>query len=182
MASEGPNSPGTIIGDMVGSHLWSNPENAGASDDTYATVSVAGADSEALQATDFGFSIPVDATVDGIVCEVEGKESTGADRLDDLAVRIIKGGVVGSTDRSNASFWAFSDTYRSYGGTTDKWGETWEPADINASDFGFSISVHGFFGGGSSACAVDHIRITVHYTEAGGGGNRRRRMIMTRKS
>jgi len=61
----------------------------------------------------------------------------------DDKVRIIKGGVVGSTDRASGSAWPGTLTYSTYGSSSDLWGETWTVADINSSSFGVAISAKG---------------------------------------
>jgi len=170
MPSQGPNSPSTVADDSsIGSVAWSNPGNATTSDDSRATASIRSQSgpSHYLKATDFGFSIPSGATIDGIEVEVE-KGSNANNQVADNAVRIVKGGTIGSTDKSGAN-WATTDAYITHGGASDLWGKTWTPTDINNSNFGFAIS---------ASCGapvfrdgyIDHIRITVHYTEGAGGG------------
>lgn len=113
-----------------------------------------------LKATNFGFSIPGGSTIEGIVVEVERKES-GSNVAKDYRVRIIKGGSIGSTDKANASEWPTSDTYQSYGAFNDVWGETWSASDINDSGFGVAIAALGL---GTGTAYIDHIRITVYYS------------------
>lgn len=69
---------------------------------------------------------------------------SSADPIWDNAVRIVKGGSIGSTDKSTGVNWASSDpnSYIRYGGSSDLWGETWTVAQINASDFGIALSGH----------------------------------------
>lgn len=113
MASQGPLSPGSIVNNLsAGGVAWSNPGNALASDDAYATVTLLKPDLEL------------------------------------------------SDNRATATLWPASDTYVSYGGPADLWGRTWTPEEINDSNFGVAISAQ--FAGTAS---VDHIRITVTYTE-----------------
>jgi hypothetical protein len=170
VASSGPLSPGTLANDAAyGSLAWANPSNAASSNDSRATVTITNVNdiSNYLKATNFGFSIPAGATIDGIVVEFEqGSSSNG--RILDSRVRIVKGGTVGSTDKSNGTGWPATDTYRTYGSSSDLWGETWTSTDINASTFGVVISCTNTTTSGVEA-RVDHIRITVHYTEASSG-------------
>ena len=42
----------------------------------------------------------------------------------DYAVRIIKGGTIGSTDRASGTAWSSSSAYTTYGSSSDLWGET----------------------------------------------------------
>ena len=169
MATAGPNSTGTVVSDStVGTEVWSNPSNATASDDSRATCTIgtgSGTIGEYLKCTNFGFSIPAGSTIDGITVEVE-MSATQVNRVRDNAVRIVKGGTIGSTDKASGTGWPTSDTYRTYGGAADLWGETWTVSDINASTFGFAISPTAT-GAGTRDARVDHVRITIDYTAGG---------------
>lgn len=172
MASEGPNSPGTSGTDSgVGSVNWSNASNILASDDARADVILNGGQiSYYLKATNFGFALASGVTISGITVEIEiAYGGFGGGYIVDNRARIIKGGTIGATDKSNVSTWPASDTYRTYGSTSELWGETWSYSDINDSTFGFALSV--ICPSGSVAQAVvDHVRITVEYTSGVSGG------------
>ena len=63
------------------------------------------------------------------------------DGVYDNAVRIVKSnGTIGTTNLSEGTGWGYGD--KVYGSSSNLWGETWSPADINDSDFGFAISVY----------------------------------------
>ena len=167
MADTGAISPGTMADDAtVGTVAWTNPDNAKVSDSVYATAVVANTEiTHYLKATNFGFVIPTGATINGILVEVEKKDTFGNSVVSaDNAVRIIKGGVIGSTDKSSLDHWLFAEAYKSYGSSTDLWGETWTASDINDATFGFAISAKGINASFSGSLKVDHIRITVYYT------------------
>jgi len=163
-SSEGPLSPGTVVSVMrPDGYPWTNPSNAVSSNNSYATADAGTEISDYLKATNFGFNIPVGATIDGIKVEIERHVPTLDDSCD-MGAFIVKGGsVMSATNRSDSSICPMSDAdaYKTYGGETDKWGETWTVADINSSDFGFAYegSSHG-----AGLLYVDHIRITVYYT------------------
>ena len=163
---QGPNSPGTVVNDnSIGTIPWVNPGNATTSDDADATCNLESSSPNGnyLKATNFGFAIPADATINGILVEFEKDQDAQMNSIYDNAVRIVKGGVIGSTDRKLASQWPTSDTYVSYGSNSDLWGETWTPADINSNGFGVAISpIYSYAGIGTAR--IDHIRITVYYT------------------
>ena len=164
MASEGPNSPSSVVNSGSGLS-WTSPGNATSSNGADSTAETESDTTKKLLATDFGFSIPTGATIDGIVVEVEQASDEGC--VDDVA-SIVKGGVLVGTDKAKPGNWPASDTYVSYGTyQTDLWGVTWIDSHINASDFGFAISVD--LGGDPAKAYVDHIRITVHYTTASKG-------------
>ena len=160
--NSGATSPGTMANDATyGSIGWSTPDNAKTSNDTYTTVVfVSPLISNYLKATNVSFSIPTGATINGIVVEVEKKQTNGTTIIDDR-VRIVKGGTIGSTDKSTGATWPTTEAYVAYGSSSDLWGETWSASDINGSTFGFVISNSGSAIGSAS---VDHMRITVYYT------------------
>lgn len=164
MSSQGPLLAGTGADDSAfGSVTWSNPGNITALDNVYATASLSTSTfSHYLKATNFGFSIPVDATIDGIVVEIERKSSVGS-AVNDNRIRIVKGGVVGTTDRSAGAAWPTTETIASFGSSSDLWGETWTAADINASNFGVVFAAVGTM---AATASVDIKQITVYFTEA----------------
>lgn len=168
MSDTGWVSPGTVVSDSsVGTGAWSNPDNARASDDSYATVSLANSTSEYLKATNFGFIIPVGSTIDGIEVKIERK-SGGAGNIKDSAVRIVKDGSISSTNNyDDTTTWPTSDTDKTYGASDDLWGETWSASDINSSTSGVVVSAVEVIHEGSVVASIDHIQIKVYYTEGG---------------
>lgn len=158
---------GALIGGTVN---WSNPGNASSSNDVYATAilgdgSPTGQDSRYLEATNFGFSIPPGAVINGIQVNVE-RAASGAGTINDNSVRLIKNGSIVGSDYSSSTDWGTTDQNVVYGvGTTDKWGTTWTAADINNSAFGLAFSAHHH---GSvhidRTARVDSITMTVYYT------------------
>lgn len=164
MSSQGPRSGGTFDGGSAG-NVWTNPGNVVASDNVYADCSLGAtpSSSAALTVTNFGFTIPAGATIRGIKVEREGKcDINGA--VIGIACQLIKGGAVHGTDKGGGPALGDTDGYATIGGATDLWGGTWTPADINASNFGFYEAVYNTIGAGLSA-HMDHVRITVYYSE-----------------
>ena len=146
--SSGPNSPATVTDDgSYGSKTWTNPGNAAASDNAIATATHSNlaptASTHYLNAVDFGFSIPSDMTIDGVVVEIERKcshNSAPNDCTDDT-VKLVKGGTVqGNNNGDTSTLWPTSYAYATYGSASDLWGLTLAPSDINASNFGAVLS------------------------------------------
>lgn len=159
--SQGPNSPGTAVNDpSIGTAAWSFTAHVAASDDSYAVASVP---SQYLKATNFGFSLPPAAKVEGITVTVEKSSAGGT--VFDASVRIVKGGTVTGAERKEppTNFWPMTDVVVTYGGSSDLWGESWTAAQINAAGFGVAVA------GGDSfdSAAIDHITITVTYSLCG---------------
>ncbi len=173
MASSGPNSPGTLANDAgFGDDAWANAGNAASSNDVYATCAIGGGNSsQSLKATNFGFAIPGGATINGVSCTVERK-SSDADTLDDQQPRLVKAGTI----EENA-FLALgtggvvptTDAVATFGGATDLGNTpiTLSAAEVNASDFGVAYRMTNT--ASAATGSVDHITVTVHYTEAAGG-------------
>lgn len=174
----GPASGATFADDAaVGTIAWTSPGNAVASDDSRATAALTiSTTSHYLKATNFGFAIPAAATITGIFVEVENSEAGGAGTVRDSSVRIVKGGVISGNNRAIAIDWSPVDSYVPY--SSDLWGLSWTPADINATDFGVAISAFET-GSGSETARIDHIRITVAYSLGGPPERRRTAMAMT---
>lgn len=174
MATAGPNNPGTTASDSgVGTVAWTNPGNVASSNNSYATATLtSGSVSHYLKVTNFGFSIPAGATINGITVEIERNVQNHAlaDPVQDNRVRLVKAGTIQTTDKASVSNWPASDTYATYGGGADLWSGTWTDSDINDSGFGMAISAKGVSVLNDPPVAqIDHIRITITYTEAAGG-------------
>lgn len=178
MPSQTRSSAGTII-NVGGGVSWSNPDRAAASDNSYARVTIGNNTSAFLRATNWtpAFSIPSNAVFDGIVCECEvhfSIDAFGTPVREEDVFLIVAGASVGNS-RPDLSSWAMSDGYKVSGFPTDfsAWGvPTLTPDQVNAADFGFEMKARSL-GAGSVIVRVDHMRITVYYTEAGLPTNKR---------
>lgn len=170
MASAGPNSPSAADGTVGTGTSWSNATNAYASDDARATATLSsGASTRFLSLTGFGFSIPSTATIDGIVLEIE--RSRLGQIIRDSSIKFLKAGSqVGDDVAATGTNWPTTDAYATYGTSTSLHGTTWSYSDINASNFGVEIKAVWAGAKGSGTARIDHVRITVYYTDAGGGG------------
>lgn len=173
MASQGPTSCGTGADDAtIGTITWLNPTRITASDDSRATgTGTIGTVTHYLKGTNFGFTIPSGATIDGIVVEWERSDSLArsASPCLDNEIKIVKGGTIGATNKADlVTAWGTTDAYAVYGSSSDLWGETWTDTDINGSTFGSVLSCQSSVVGGTYLGQVDHCRITVYYTAASG--------------
>jgi len=153
--SQGPNYAGAAS--AVG---WTNPTDAIGTPDNACAFSVTAGD--ILDLTNFGFTIPDAAVINGITVEVKFAGTTPGD--DGVQVRLLKGGspvgntqdiyaVSGQSDCNTSAF-------RTVGSPTDLWGTTWTASDINAANFGVRLSKLGPTG----TSYVDSVRITVEYS------------------
>lgn len=162
---------------------WSNPTNCFASDDARATAALTGSGGGTkTNYLSVNFSalaglIPVGATIDGVFAEVEKSVTSTSGNPVDGSVILSKDGTTAgpvggniSNDKASATVWSTTDTYASYGGPNDTWGFTsLTRADVIAGTFAFMISGFKTPGETSTTVRIDHVRITVYYTDAGGG-------------
>lgn len=161
MAVRGPNNPASgTTNNAVGTVDWTDPGNITSQNDQYATVSSSSATSYLLVGSDYGFSIPLMATLDGIVVEIDRSKQSGTDVVDSRVVLWLNGAAVAGDNKASASSWPTSDAIASYGGSTDIWGTTLTAADVSQSTFGAAIAVDLT----SATAQVDNIRITIYYT------------------
>lgn len=158
MPSAGPNSPGTLANASINTNNWTNPSNAGASDNAYATLAADGNPGR-LDGYNLGFAIPAGSSIDGIVVEVEIKISTGSDWLDANLAADLPGGS-GFAWMKSASY-DTTEGYKTFGSSSDTWGRAWTAAEINSSNFGAFVKPEA----ASGTVSVDHIRVTVYYTD-----------------
>jgi hypothetical protein len=172
-ADTGATSPGTAVSDSSeGGTVWTNPGDADGTDGTNATVGTFNVDTELLKATNFGFSIPTGASIDGIELTVY-KNFLGI-ATDDKTVKLVKGGsLVGDNKQTDTNWPTSLNDPVLYGGSTDLWGTTWAESEVNASTFGVAMSANASCIGlcfPASTVQVEQIYLTVYYTEAPSGG------------
>ena len=142
---------------------WTNPSNAGASDDRYATTFLMNEyTSSYLKITNFGFSIPSGATINWIKVSIERKASI-TNRVRDSSVKLVKDGTISGNDKATTTYWGTSDSSEDHGGT-DTWGVTLTANDINSSSFGCVISVTNPSTVSGATAYIDDVIITVDYT------------------
>ena len=164
MPSQGPRYPTTFGEDSsVGTVDWSGINISDVGDDgglaaTFSTTGVR----YYLVTTNFGFTIPPNSLILGIVVEVERMETSTNENLIDNSVKLVKAGAIVGSEKAQAGEWPLAMTVATYGTSTDLWGVPWTPGEINASTFGVGFSPNKQAGGGFGQ--IDFIRITVHYT------------------
>ncbi len=161
---------------------WDSTANIEANDGHYANVLLAAAStcidtncyySRSLIASGFGFHIPLKAAILGIKVEILRNFDIGnciSDSIVELAkneVGISSGSQPVGNNYASSTLWnKFNGPipYISYGGSSDEWGVSWAPADINSSNFGVFFAVKNTNSKSTPTAKVDHIRITVTYS------------------
>ena len=168
----------------VGTVAWTNPSNAvGHQTTARATFTHAGnATSQYLKLTNFGFSIPSTATINGIQVSIlrvstsfyQPAPKYAQVSVFDNSVTLYKAGTAAGTAKTVAGNWPnISNTPQPYGSSVDLWGTTWAYSDINNSGFGVGISASLVLGGLASAGTgtVYYAGITVYYTTSSGSSS-----------
>jgi hypothetical protein len=169
MSSQGPLNGATAADDAtVGAVSLSNMANALLSDGSFASaILLLGQVTHYLKVTNFGFTIPSDATIDGVFAEIQ-RNATVSIAMTDNSVKLVKGGSISGSEKARSTQWPTASAYQTYGGATDLWGLTLTPADVNLSTFGIVISA---VAGISATANIDHIRLTVYWTGSNRPGN-----------
>ncbi|MGV3628992.1 MAG: DUF6701 domain-containing protein [Betaproteobacteria bacterium] len=159
-------SPGACVSGGGAGDNWNNPDRAVSSNNSDATVSVDGDTSEALECTNYGFSIPAGSVILGITVNVErssNRTQNGGSR--DASLLLLGGSVTGS-DLATTTTYTTSDVVEGHGGAAETWGNTWTSGQINAAAFGAALRVTKPDGGGPPhTVSVDHMPIVVYYSQ-----------------
>lgn len=185
MTTYGPNYSGTVAdgGTYSTANAWTSPTNAQGSTNfstygAYAGAAYTSANrySNYLNFTNFGFSIPGGATINGVYLEVSC-ESVGAGTDTFAVCQLLIGGTATGTDLSASTALPTSNGIVAFGGSSNVWGNSLTSAIVNASNFGATIALYS--GNKNDVDYVYGARITVYAT--GGGSNgllmRRRRAV-----
>jgi parallel beta-helix repeat protein len=148
----------------TGTGIWISPGNITAADTNYATVTLSGATSHYLEGTNYGFSLPSNATINGIQVTIgrfESGQASGNDVRDSVVSLMKSSTLVGSNKGATSTEWPTSNTAASYGANNDLWGTTWTADDINATGFGVALSANST---NNRIASVDTMQIAVTYT------------------
>ena len=176
MASQGPNSPSTASGSV-------SPNNIKVSDGVYDfwEYSFSGTNANPLIASNFGFTIPTGATINGIQVDVQKKANYKLNQAyvrDDTIYLYIWDGsswIMTASKADTVTKWDTTEAYASYGGPTDLWGVTWTAGMLTSiNGIYFLVYFRGYVENSSKTTvrvSVDHIRVTIYYTTAASGGD-----------
>ena len=136
-SSVGPHFPATGANSGTGT-AWTNPTRVIANDNSNTTVAVTSgffntvtATSQTLKATNFGFTIPSNATIDGVVATIGryASANSGSNWVKDNNVQlIIAGTATGNNLGLTSTNWPTGETALNYGSSTsNSWGTTLNP-------------------------------------------------------
>jgi hypothetical protein len=157
---------------ITGEAQWNSCTNAAASDNNRATAgfllgAFSSVNTDYIKMENFGFSVPSGATICGIEVTLERRGQgiiIGSSIVDNIIKLAKNGSPVGSNYASGAA-WTTSDGSTTYGGSSDLWGSSWTPLDINAAGFGCLFSAQMSSGVASVflQAEIDYLQISVYY-------------------
>lgn len=173
----GFNSPLTdslVTGTGDGDGYGTNPTNAFASDETFAVDTNSGAtvnDDCTTNGVDrhmfnnYGFSVPVGATVNGI----EVRQDLKVDSLTDspfTCVELSWNGGTTWTSLKQSSLTSTNLTPYYFGSATDTWGRTWSASDFSNANFKVRVSNGDTdsVNGSTTDFSLDWVPVRVYYT------------------
>lgn len=167
MPSQGPNLPDSGANNTgAGQTAWVAASSITGDDGFEASATLSGSNtSNYLVGTDFDFTIPIGATIDGILVEWKRRSTLTTAEVKDVEVRLWVDGAASGNDKADTvNPWpAPTLTLISYGGATDTWGLTLTPEQVNATTFGAAIRAQRVDTIGNAR--VGHVQITIFYTE-----------------
>lgn len=190
-----PVSPGILFTDStkyagtaaddgaVGVLTWSDVANAtgtGTGDGAWVSTTVAVEASHYLKLSNFGFTIPGGATIDGVQVRIRavGIVATSGSWVWDKVRLINASGTVGTSNKATGNLpSAFGFT--TFGGTADTWSGEAPSIDWNDIDSECAIAVITSASvSGDNTAYIDTVEIIVTYTEAPAGPTPVRRSII----
>lgn len=128
-----------------------------------------------LDNTQFGFSIPSTATIKGIEVKLNrhASQNTATRYIVDHTIQLIVGGTAqGNNKADTTTHWLTTEyTTITYGSSTDTWGLSLSPSDINGLNFGVRFTAQGREADFSNTTSadIDWMNVLVHYTDLSTG-------------
>ncbi len=162
--STGAMAPALIT--TEGPEAWTSPESAALSDDVYASATLISAGGS-LKASDFGFSVPLGATITGIEVTVERHSATGNPQVNPPSFGFLEhpdGTSLGPEGyRLDEGEWSTADIVVVLGAPTELWGMNLTYKDVNNPAFAFLYVLTTSLGGDPDTYFADAITAEVFY-------------------
>lgn len=132
-----------------------------------------------IRMSNYGFSIPAGATIEGVEVQIAKRSSGSWINCTESEVRLSWGSGASNLSVDNKASLsarpAMSDYY--FGGSSDTWGSSLTPSDVNSSDFGFVYKIENASGTGETAQGFSSARMKVYYSVASSGN-----LVVTQQS
>ncbi len=166
---EGPCTPTSASNG--GSPIWGNVNNI-FTDNDLVTSNIVPPNtmiSGQITATGFGFAVPAGMTIHGIELTLDRAQTGSGTGITDYNIYLWKNGTL-SSNLSSGAQWSANNVYeqKTFGGSTNLWGATWGPVDIDSSGFGFVVGVSNSNMSMPQTASIDVGKLTVWYSNGGG--------------
>jgi len=138
---------------------WGTPANVLTQDATYTTFT--GTSGTYLQITGFGFAIPAGSTINGVQATVWGTSSGSNATNRTIRVNLTTNGTAAAGTNKTQALTTSNASY-ALGTTSDLWGATLTPANVNTSTFGVLIRDNDTTSSGTFS--MDYVSLTITYT------------------
>lgn len=161
MTTSGPNYAGTATNYNDGATTaWTDVSNAAGSNSSTYAYNAGGAidDFQILRLSNFGFSIPNGATINGITVEIYNESLASVDNWS--TIKLLIGGIESGNNLSDITTLNNPVGIKTFGSSTELWGLTPSYSDINSSGFGISLKI----GNAGDTVRIYWARITINYT------------------
>lgn len=156
---------------VIGTINWTTPNNIKVDDNTSANVDFGATETSTyyIKATNFGFSIPANSDITGIIATVKELNDKGSTShyAKDVNVKLIKAGTIQSHNKGTTTDRPEQVTTTTYGNINDLWGDTWTYSDINNSGFGLALS----YTGKGSIINIYSVKLQIYYRYPTSSGN-----------
>jgi len=167
MASQTKSPTGFLSYPYPGGFEWDNESNATTSDNLRASADMNSSyiNSYYLLGLGFNFTIPAGATINGVGVSVERRNSHIFAEDESVMLYVTAETGFAGDEKASSTNWPLVDTIETYGGATDDWSRTLTAENVNDYFFGVGVAVKKASGSAPCIAEIDHIEITVYYTE-----------------
>src|ERR1019366_2216955 len=153
----GLNGGGAVSDINTQGNPWITPNNILANDGAFtASTVVSPLTTDQLRITNFNFTLPATSSVLGIEVSVKGYAPGTT-----LYAQLLKAGVAVGTTYSVTL--PTSNTFVTLGTPSEPWGETWDYADVDATNFGVLLWA---VASSAATIALDYCEILIYGSEA----------------
>ncbi len=164
-------SQGPLYASAAGTSGFTNSANAAGSGETTCAGPNYGSTIVSGFWNTFGFTVPSTATINGILVEVKWAYNQDPPTAGSTGITVAKSESVLGTEQTFSPSQPAAGTacgatqeIDSKGGSTDTWGLSWTPADVNSASF--AVRIRKSINGVEHGLNINWIRATVYYTVA----------------
>lgn len=160
---------GSGTSDGTGDVAWGDPDKIDAeeADAAHALLPSLGGYTAKLVSNSHGFTIPSDATINGVFVRLGLSRDVHANIYTYSLELTVDGSTPVGTAKSGLTPWPIIQAQEMYGEADDLWGTGGlTPADVNGSTFGIMLKANTPSGSASNTAYCDYVEISICYTPA----------------